>query len=445
MKSSFIQPPLFALKRDIAQIEGKWYFNNVYGTYFCFCKGESCISLTIFHIYISQSCKYFFYISIIDRNRNIYPKRHYLLSDFFAENIESADALPIFEEMKKIKLKAHYLTMSQDIYKLLCLNNNNCIKKFEIIYGVTRINGDFLEKYLELILRLKVVVAAEKYDSFDNFFYNVEYITYIFLGHGVTFIKSYLYLDYLSPKKFNKILLPKEKRFIDLAVDSGWKVEDIIKIGYPKWDNYIIQNNQISLNKNNNKTERNIFLMFTWRQVKKEKKISHLYYENIYKLLNSKKINEQLEKYNIKFFFCYHHSVKEKKKIIVNKNTKFIEQTDISSILKNSSLIITDFSSILFDAMVQKKPLILFIPDGSDPNLKDIYARNTYETINNIKNENIYLYEVFLDINEVENKIIYYIKNNFIVEEQKMKFYKSFKLKNKDNTRRFIKYIRMLK
>ena len=113
MRSSFLQPPLFSLKRDISQIEGRWYFNNIFETYFCFCRGEnSCINIISLKMIDFQSCKYFYFLTVIYNNRNLYPKNHYLLSDFFEENIEPADAFPIFLEMANQKLNAHYLTMS---------------------------------------------------------------------------------------------------------------------------------------------------------------------------------------------------------------------------------------------------------------------------------------------------------------------------------------------
>ena len=65
---SYLQPPLCFLKKDIAQLEGKWYFKNVYEKYFCFCKGENCINILAFYNYEFQSCKYFFYLTIIDEN-----------------------------------------------------------------------------------------------------------------------------------------------------------------------------------------------------------------------------------------------------------------------------------------------------------------------------------------------------------------------------------------
>lgn len=441
LKSSFLKPPLFSLKRDIAQIEGNWNFNNIYNNYFCFCNGDSCIKLKIlsFNEPIFQYCKYYFYLTIIDNHRDLYQKTHYLLSDFFDENIESSDALPIFKEMILKDFNVHYLTMSYDIYNQLCLSNKKCLFESQIIFGIKKINGDILEGLLELILRLKAVIAAEKYYCIDNLFYNIDYITYIFLGHGVTYIKSYLYRDYLSPTMYNKILLPPCKKFIKLALDAGWKRENIIKIGYPRWDSYdSFSNSPIN-------DERAIFLMFTWRKMKKGRRISNEYFNSLTKLLNNRELNINLNKNNVKLFFCFHHSLKDKIVINTNKhNIRIISQNKISSVLKNSSLIITDFSSILFDAIVQRKPLILFIPDCLDPNLENIYTSEYYETINKIKNGIIYLGEVFVDLKKVINKIIYYINNGFILEPERLRFYNEFRLKKSGNTKRFVNYLKHL-
>ena len=444
LKFSYIKPPLSYKKRDISRIEGKWYYNNLYENYFCFCRGESCINIKIFNNYIFQYCKYYFYLTILDNNRNLYIKSHYLLSDFFDKNIEPADAFPIFKEMINENLNAHYLTMSTDIFNEFCSKSNNCYNNL-IIYGIKRIDGDILEKYLELLLKLKAVIAAEKYDGIDNLFYNVEYITYIFIGHGVQFVKSFLYNDYRSYKNYNKILLPESKIFIDPALEAGWKIENLIRLSLPRWDNYTIFKKNKFYSTNQKAKERSIFLMFTWRKIKINKNISELYYNNLNNLFNDTNINEQFQKNHIKLYYCYHHKLKEKRKIKTNKNIIHINQNDISSLLKNSSLIITDFSSILFDAIVQKKPLILYIPDGLDSNLKDIYSKEYYETITKLKQGKLFLYELYFDLKNVINKIIYYIKNDFILENEKLKFYNKFKLNNSNNTKKFISYLKNIK
>ena len=123
---------------------------------------------------------------------------------------------------------------------------------------------------------------------------------------------------------------------------------------------------------------------------------------------------------------------------------RFIFQDEISLLLKNSSLIITDFSSILFDAIVQRKPLILYIPDGLETNLKYIYSKQYYEIITNLAKGIPYLFEVFLELEDVINKIIYYIQKDFDLENEKLLFYNEFGLRSGDNTRKFLNYIKMI-
>ena len=182
--------------------------------------------------------------------------------------------------------------------------------------------------------------------------------------------------------------------------------------------------------------------MFTWRNVKFGKNMSDLYYNNLFKIFNDTSINKALQKNNIKLFYCYHHTLKEKRRIKTNSNIVLINQNSISTLLKNSSLIITDFSSIIFDAIAQNKPLILYLPDGLDKDLKNIYTDDYSETIEKLKNGTIYLYELFLDLNDVISKILYYIKNDFVLEEQKRRFYQELNLEIKNNTGKFIDYLK---
>ena len=44
----------------------------------------------------------------------------------------------------------------------------------------------------------------------------------------------------------------------------------------------------------------------------------------------------------------------------------FIEQNEISDCLTKTNLLISDFSSVIFDMIYQKKPYIIYIPDSED-------------------------------------------------------------------------------
>ena len=50
---------------------------------------------------------------------------------------------------------------------------------FKPFNGNIYIDGDFLEKYLDLILRLKAVIAGGEFPSFKNIFKYIDYITLI--------------------------------------------------------------------------------------------------------------------------------------------------------------------------------------------------------------------------------------------------------------------------
>jgi hypothetical protein len=61
-----------------------------------------------------------------------------------------------------------------------------------------------------------------------------------------------------------------------MAKKYGWKDENIIKMNLPRWDKYssiILQNS----NDTNKFETQSIFLMFTWRFIKKNKNISKIY------------------------------------------------------------------------------------------------------------------------------------------------------------------------
>ena len=438
LKKSYILPPYIFLKKDIAIIDNRWYFYNIYNNYFCFCKGNSCLKINLY-----QHCKYKFYLHIIDNNRYLYKKSHYLLADFIIKDIEPIDGYPIFTEMLRQNLSAHYMTIDENIYNSFLYNNNNFFETFPIIYE-KKINGDFLEKYLEIILKLRVVIGVDSYYSIDNIFYNIEYIIYIFLGHGVSFFKKYLYNNYLSYKRFDKIVIPPSKIFLNIAEQYGWKNKDIIKICLPRWDNYNIKKNDFLSDKiNNNKS---IFMMFTWRKCINGKALSKFYFNNISDLLNNFELNEKLRDEKITLYFSYHHCLKGEKKFNfkANSNVKLVNKNKISDYLRNSRLVITDFSSIVFDYIYQKKPFILYIPDSNDPKLDNIYIKPYYDIINGLKKGTIYFENKFFDLNKAIKKIIYYINNDFRLDNRLKNFFNIFNFQSKNNTVSLINYIKNL-
>ena len=294
------------------------------------------------------------------------------------------------------------------------------------------INGDFIEKYLTLFLKLKCVISAGgiNFNYINNIFFNIDYINYICVGHGVSFFKYFLYESYscYGNKMYDKILIPPSEKLISVAKNHGWDDKNIIKLNLPRWDKYNIDNETTLLNpkiKNNS-----VYLMFTWRKINTKKYISKYYFNNILNLLNNKTLKNILVKNNINLYFTLHHKLSNiKNKLKLNKYIQYIEEQEISFCLKKTSLLITDFSSIIFDIIYRKKPFIIYIPDADDPDLKIIYDKNYYELIDSLKNGTLYFKNIFFDLERTINNIIYYINNNFKLDQKLEYFYNSFNLK----------------
>ena len=125
--------------------------------------------------------------------------------------------------------------------------------------------------------------------------------------------------------------------------------------------------------------------------------------------MNNKLIINEIKKNNITIIFSLHHMFERyrKKLNLTNSNIKFISQNQISDFLMKSSMIITDFSSIIFDIIYQRKPYIMFIPDGDDPNINFFYDYDYCNIINSLKNGTIYFENKYFKINQVINKIIF--------------------------------------
>lgn len=434
IKKFFIDKPKCSSKAKILSNYNIWYFNNIYNNYFCFCKG-SCL-----YIDISQLCKYNFYLSIIDNNKFLYNKTEFLFSDFYFGS--SDDTFPIFKEMIKQNISAHYMDAKKYIYNQICNKEKNCLKILPVINKKIIIDANFLEKYLELILKLKAVIVCHYFSSIYNIFYNIDYISYINLGHGIKYFKHFLYNKYSSFKRYNKLVLPPSNKIISIAKKYGWNENNIIKICLPKWDKY--NNYELKIKSGKIKIKKSIFIMFTWRNLLNNNwNISSIYIKNIISLINDNYLNKVLEKKNINLNFALHPNFKKyKNKIKINKMIKYIEQKNISDCLMKSNLLISDFSSIIFDMIYQNKPIIIFVPDAYDIKIKYLYEEGYYDIINSLKNGSIYFKNKYFNIHDTIKKTIFYINNNFKLEKSVKEFYDSFQLKCINNTYKFINYLK---
>ena len=126
------------------------------------------------------------------------------------------------------------------------------------------------------------------------------------------------------------------------------------------------------------------------------------------------------------------------------KHIKFINQNEISACLSKTSLIVSDFSSIVFDLIYRRKPFIIYVPDSNDKKVKDMYDEDYIYLIDSM-NKGLYnLKNQCYNVNQTVEKIIYYINNNFELDSTLIKFYKNFGFKNGNNIEKFINYLNII-
>jgi len=439
LKKLYISPPMNKLKRYSIKFQNRWNFINIYNEYFCICKGFKCLN------FISKKCKYLFYLYLIDKNSNIYRKTHFLLMDFILNKYSSDDVYPVFEEMINKNVSAHYLTEKVELYEKYCKNEIHCDKIILCNEKNYKINDEFLEKHFTLILKLKSVLSAHGVDInfINNTFYNIDYINYVCIGHGVSFFKYYLYNEYYGPNNFDKLLVPDSKKLISMAVINGWNENNIIKLNLPRWDKYF--NNNKYFNDLGSIVSNSIFIMFTWRELKKNQRISRYYMDNIISLINNDKLNNHLIKYNVTLYFSLHRQlIKYSNKFKKIKKIKYIEEKYIAECLSKTNLVISDFSSIIFDMIFRGKPYIIYIPDANDTNIINLYKTCSYDVIKNFTKNDFMFENIFFDLDSAVNKIIYYIENRFLLDRKLINFYKEFNFKN-ESLNKFLNYILKIK
>ena len=488
LKSNYIQYPYCTLRRRAIKNYEKWYFRNIYNDHFCFCVGNGCL------LNIDQNCKQMFFLSVIDKNQHLYKKTDFLFVDFIFFEYSYDDTYPVFAEMFNRSYPVHYLTENSKIKDYHCYGQQKCESIIYVKRSNYTINGDFLEKYLTMFLKLRAVIGSRQLNFYTNVFYCTDYITYIVIGHSILYFKYFSEdKDIIEKRKFDKLILPPSEKIINLAKFYGWNDDDILKINFPRWDKYnnlnttnktfiniTIQekviltnviNNQNNLNNNSNndtainekslieirnktitiREERNIFMFFSWRNFAKDNEISSYYFENITKILEDEKLNEILKKENVKLYFSIHGLVINKYRstyrtlLYYNKYINWIEPKELSKCIAKSEIIITDFSSLMFDFVYMRKPYICYIPDFDDPKVREIYTPEYFEFYENIKNGKTKFENVVYNVSELIDKIIYYINNDFTLEKKIQNFYDSFDIRKGNNTEQMINYLINLK
>lgn len=240
------------------------------------------------------------------------------------------------------------------------------------------------------------------------------------LGHGITAMKNGSAVYHKKRYLLNDFFVACSDFEKDIFINNyGYNQNEIITSGFPRYDD---MENQIK--------EKIILLMPTWRDKQDnlgEQFLKTEFYLKVKSLLKNITLQEFLRKENIKLYLYLHENFQkyneyfyefENEEIYIVKN----KEKNVKELLKMSTCLISDYSSIIFDFAYMDKPVISYQFD--------------YEDYINSRDEKPFI-DIALEIPALvtrdEEEIVNFIKK---LEENKFKPLKS----QKDCLKKFFKY-----
>lgn len=242
----------------------------------------------------------------------------------------------------------------------------------------------------------------------------------IFLQHGIIMNdNTFVHFD---ETRFKLFVCGAKKEFEYVNNNFGYP-EGVVKyLGLARYDNL----HEFNVNK------QQIVLMPTWRDWlakdvnflgKSEDFINTNYFKKFNSLINNEKLIDYIEKNNIIMYFFPHRNMQKfiKKFNTQSNNIRLVtaNEIDIQDLLKDSALMITDYSSVNMDFAYMKKPLIYYQFD------KEEYRKKQYK-------EGYFSYEndgfgpVIDNEEDLIEEIIKICNSNYVVEDKYLDRINSF-------------------
>ena len=258
--------------------------------------------------------------------------------------------------------------------------NSNSYKKIEKYKTVIHHNS--LKHYIYYFLSDKHMSAFQFFGVPETpFLWKLENKGFIkkkkiFLQHGIT--KEMLPFLTYEKTKYEMFVCGAKPEFKYIKENYGYPSGAVKYLGFCRFDNL-----------HNYKEKNQILIMPTWRQWlgmtnedndinRDEENFSSSEYFRTYNfLINSERLNTILSENNMELIFYPHPEMQRFVKFFKCDSNRIKiakrEENNLQELLKESKILITDYSSIAFDFAYMKKPLIYYQFD------QDKYYTNHFE------------------------------------------------------------------
>ena len=313
------------------------------------------------------------------------------------------------------------------------LKNSTDFNRLKKIGNVLALNS---QKYLNIFLRAdKLISSVESYWVDNPFGEEQKYIRdlfhfkFIFINNGIIKDDLSKYLHRIK-RNIDLIALSTIREYNSLLnYNYGYNSSNLILSGMPKYD--YLEN--FYLKKNNKENNRIILIIPTFRLYIKGSKESSIfenihsdsfkfteYFEYYNSLINDKRLLEIMELYNYTGIFCLSpYFSAQWVDFTKNKIFEIKDYCNLSKLILDGSLLVTDYSSIFFEFGYINKPIIYTQFDYME------YRKFHYP-------EGYFNYQkdgfgpIYDNINQTVESIINYIKCNCSIEEKYLNRIQSF-------------------
>ncbi len=181
---------------------------------------------------------------------------------------------------------------------------------------------------------------------------------YVFLQHGIT--KDNQKFLYKKPSKIDLFICGAKPEYEDIKAHYGYKDYEVQYTGFARFDDYF-----------NLTPKKQIFVMPTWRRYAENVEFKETgYFKTWSSFVNSEELNSLLVKNDYVLYFYIHPQFKAFGNLFETKcsNVKLLpfDQSDIQQYIRESSIYITDFSSLAFDFGYMERPVIYYQYDEEE-------------------------------------------------------------------------------
>ena len=340
-------------------------------------------------------------------------KRIWLFCDRMMLADDNCEHLFKYSIKQDDNIKKYYVINKKSVdYKRLKAISNNIIAygslkhKLLFLFSEKLVNSHFFRTptnpFLGGDLSLFKMMMVDSMIKNNYLYSGAFYHDFCFIQHGIilhdlsSYFKKY---DF----NYSVIVTTVEKeRYSIISGNYNYDEDRIQLLGLTRYDNLI------------NEENKQILLSPTWRVLVDDYDLfaNSDYLKSVNSFLNNQKLIDTTKKYGYNLVFKIHPELHRFKRFFILPEEFKITTESYSKLLRESSIMITDYSSVAFDFAYLKKPIIY-------------YQNKENETFHNPESYFDYETMAFGDIvtneDDLVDKIIYFMENGTVMDDAEYK------------------------